>query len=132
MHCESAMSFYKWKVGNNHENCLGKILKRRYRKGRFSAPVSSDTCNFSCVLQSSRAKQKSMIPLLVYYHLIGSFTNIFHILNNNQQRKWVLATNLKFLIPISLEYDSVSIWYFKLRLFDLTEFMFELSKVLKI
>ena len=60
-------------------------MKRRYRKGRFSTPVFSDTSNFSCVLQSSRAKQESMIPLLVYYHLIRAFTNIFHFLNRNQQ-----------------------------------------------
>ena len=37
--------------------------------------------------------------------------------------KWTLVTNLNFLIPISLHHDGVNLWYFKLRPFDLTEFI---------
>ena len=36
---------------------------------------------------------------------------------------WVFATNLNFLIPISLHLDGVNRCYFKLRLFDLAEFI---------
>ena len=37
------------------------------------------------------------------------------------QRNWVFATNLHFLTSISLQPDGVLLWYFNLRLFDLTE-----------
>jgi len=36
---------------------------------------------------------------------------------------WVFATNLHFLTPISLQPDGVDLWYFKLRLYDLPEFI---------
>ena len=35
---------------------------------------------------------------------------------------WIFATNLNFLLPISLQLDGVNLWFFKVRLFDLTEF----------
>ena len=40
-----------------------------------------------------------------------------------QQRNWVFVTNSNFKIPISFQPDSVNLWYFKLRLFCLTEFI---------
>ena len=40
------------------------------------------------------------------------------------QRNSVFATNSNFLIPISLQPDVVNLWYFKLCMFDLTEFIF--------
>ena len=40
-----------------------------------------------------------------------------------RKRKWVFVTNLNCLIPISLQSDDVNLWYFKLRLFGLTEFI---------
>ena len=39
------------------------------------------------------------------------------------ERNWVFATNSEFIIPISLEPNVVNLWYFKLILFDLTEFI---------
>ena len=36
---------------------------------------------------------------------------------------WVFATNSDILIPISLQLDGVNRWYFKLRIFDLMEFI---------
>ena len=42
----------------------------------------------------------------------------------NPKRNWVFATNSNFLIPISRQPDGGNPWYFKLRLFDLTEFIF--------
>ena len=39
------------------------------------------------------------------------------------KRNWVLATNSEFIIPISLETNVVNLWYFKLILFDLAEFI---------
>ena len=39
------------------------------------------------------------------------------------QRNGVFATNINVLIPISLHPDGLNLGYFKLRLFDLTEFI---------
>ena len=36
-------------------------------------------------------------------------------------KKFSVYTNSNFLFPISLQPDSVNLWYYKLRLFDLTE-----------
>ena len=36
---------------------------------------------------------------------------------------WVFATNSNFIIPIPVQPYGVNSWYFKLRLFDLTEFI---------
>ena len=36
----------------------------------------------------------------------------------NLQRNWVFTTNSNFLIPISFQPDVITLWYFKLRLFD--------------
>ena len=40
-----------------------------------------------------------------------------------------LTTNSRFIIPISLQSDGVHLWYFKLRLFDLTELIIWFIKV---
>ena len=37
------------------------------------------------------------------------------------QKNWVLATNTNLLKPTFLQPDGVNLWYFTLRLFDLTE-----------
>ena len=39
------------------------------------------------------------------------------------QRNSVFDTNSNFLIPISIQPNGVNLWYFKLRLFDLTDFI---------
>ena len=39
------------------------------------------------------------------------------------KRNWVFVTNSKFQISISLKPIDVNFWYFKLRLFDMTEFI---------
>ena len=44
-------------------------------------------------------------------------------IRKNEQRNWVFATNFNFLIPIFFKPNGVNLWYFKLRLFDLTEFI---------
>ena len=49
------------------------------------------------------------------------FTKVSHY-QFVRQRNWVFTKNSNFLIPISLQPDAVNRWYFKLRLFDLTEF----------
>ena len=46
-----------------------------------------------------------------------------YLLLFSPKRNWVFATNSKFIIPISLEPNVVNLWYFKLTLFDLTEFI---------
>ena len=45
------------------------------------------------------------------------------------QRNWVFATTSNFVIPISYQPDGVYLRYFKLRLFESTEFIIEISKV---
>ena len=40
-----------------------------------------------------------------------------------KQRDWVFGTKSNIQTSISLELDFVNLWYFKLRLFDLTEFI---------
>ena len=40
--------------------------------------------------------------------------------NYKNLRNGVLATNSSFLIPISLQPDGIKLWYFKVRLFDIT------------
>ena len=47
---------------------------------------------------------------------------VFSLLKN-MERNWVFATNLIFLILISLQPDGVNLWIFKVRLLDLTEFI---------
>ena len=42
---------------------------------------------------------------------------------------WVFATNLNISVSLSLQPGGVNLWYFKLRLHNLTEFIVELSKV---
>ena len=41
----------------------------------------------------------------------------------NYKRNWVFATNSNFLTPLSFQPDGVNLWYFKLNLFNLTEFI---------
>ena len=43
------------------------------------------------------------------------------------ERNWVIATNSNFLIPISLQLDGVTLWYFIFRLFDLTDVIINLK-----
>ena len=44
-------------------------------------------------------------------------------------KNWDFATNSNFLIHISVQPDGVGYWFFKVRLFDLTEFIIEMFKV---
>ena len=39
------------------------------------------------------------------------------------ERSWVFTTISDFLISISLQSDDVNLWYFKLKLLGLTEFI---------
>ena len=43
--------------------------------------------------------------------------------HNLVQWNWAFATNTNFLIPIYLQPNVVNLWYFKLRLFVITEFI---------
>ena len=43
--------------------------------------------------------------------------------NRKMKRNWVLVIKSNFLISIFLQPDGVNLWYFKLRLFDLGEFL---------
>ena len=40
-----------------------------------------------------------------------------------QQRNWDFVTNSNCLIPIAFQHDGLILWTYKLRLFDLTEFI---------
>ena len=39
-----------------------------------------------------------------------------------------LPQTQNYLIPISLKTDNINLWYFKIRLFDLTDFIIDISK----
>ena len=55
------------------------------------------------------------------------FISIFNI--KRLQRNWDFATKSNFRIPISFQPHDENLWYFKLRLFDLTVFIvFEISR----
>ena len=55
------------------------------------------------------------------------FISIFNI--KRLQRNWDFTTKSNFRIPISFQPDYENLWYFKLRLFDLTVFIvFEISR----
>ena len=41
----------------------------------------------------------------------------------DKEINWVFETNSDFLIHISLQPDGINLLYFKLRLFDLTDFI---------
>ena len=45
-----------------------------------------------------------------------------------EKRNWAFATNSNFIIPLPWQPDGESLWHFKFRLFNLTEF-FGKSKV---
>ena len=61
----------------------------------------------------------SSIPLLK-----GAFSFIKPLFSKtNNQRNWVFGTISNIETAISLELDVVNLWYFKLRLLDLTEFI---------
>ena len=45
------------------------------------------------------------------------------LVNLDTEADRVSATNSYFLIPLSLQLDGVNLLYFKLRLFNLTEFI---------
>ena len=55
----------------------------------------------------------------VFFNMYGKHSTLNY---TEGKRNWVFATNLNFLTPISLQPDGVSLWYFKIRLFDLIEF----------
>ena len=63
---------------------------------------------------------RSHIQYRSFVH-IHIYCNNFPRSCNFSLRNWVFSTNSHFLTLISLQPDSVNLWYFKLRLFDLTE-----------
>ena len=58
-------------------------------------------------------ESKTKIPVLYLKGRLWKF-------RKSQKRNWVFGTNANFLISISLQSDGVHIWYFKLRLFNIT------------
>ena len=54
-----------------------------------------------------------------YFKKLHKIFKYFH----KVQRNWFFATNLTFLIPIYKQPDGVKLWYFKLILFNLIEFI---------
>ena len=57
------------------------------------------------------------------YRKINNRVGYFFIYPLTLQRNWVFVTNSEFIIPNSSEPNVVNLWYFKLILFDLTEFI---------
>ena len=60
---------------------------------------------------------------------VHRFIFVFSLLLNmtmkgiSAKRNWVFATNSEFITPISLELNVANLWYFRLTLFDLIEFI---------
>jgi len=53
----------------------------------------------------------------------GKRNKNLHCLYCKMKRNWVLVLNSNFLISIFLQPNGVNLWYFKLRLFELGEFL---------
>ena len=69
------------------------------------------------------SKENANWPCLLLFdlfitHLVGSLS-----------KELSICTNSSFLIHISLQYDGANLRYFKLKLFNITDFKFEKSKV---
>ena len=66
-------------------------------------------------------------PLYLFFCPFFRIPNFYLILFLNLflgvEKNLFFVTNLKFSIPISLQPHGVNNWFFKLRLFDLTEFI---------
>ena len=67
-------------------------------------------------------KKVTIFKSLIFYIFLLCFKKD-HEIEGKDKRNWVFATNSNFQIPISLHPDSVKRLYFKLRLFELTEFI---------
>ena len=61
--------------------------------------------------------------LLTIIHILGLILKLEILRNDLSENNWVFATNSEFIIPISLEPNVINLWYFKLILFYLTEFI---------
>ena len=74
----------------------------------FKSHVSCKTRNAFCLYRK----------ILKHILISNNYIKKFKI-----QRNWVFATNSNFLIPKSVQPNSVNLRYFKLRFFDPTEFI---------
>ena len=92
----------------------------------FNPMLTLDILNFELYLISkvytSRVKRYRDTKFWVFGKDLISFMK-------KMLKKLSLCHKLKFSIPTSLQHDGGNLWYFKLRLFDLTELI---SKVFKI
>ena len=61
--------------------------------------------------------------LLSIIHILGFILKLEILRNDLSENNWVFATNSEFIIPISLEPNVANLWYFKLILFYLAEFI---------
>ena len=68
-------------------------------------------------------KYWSFLDHILFSWIILTFTQFFNCRQIVVQRNWVFATNSNFLSPISLQSDRVNLWYFKLWLFNIMEFI---------
>jgi len=68
-------------------------------------------------------KYWSFLDHILFSWIILTFTQFFNCRQIVVQRNWVFVTNSNLLSPISLQSDRVNLWYFKLWLFNIMEFI---------
>ena len=112
---------------NKHGNSLTTFISYSIQAGFFPG---LSYCSI-WVFQFRRLISKT--PGLKIFKMLSMYHYCIFKLNEDiakfVQRNWVFVTNSNFPIPITLNPDCVSLWHFKLRLIDLTEFIDWKSKV---
>ena len=116
--------------------CLNYYVEKekKFQHSNVRGGVNTPTqCNSVKTLQNFLHLWNGMVNgfSCILYHFLLLFFCKYFLLNNwilqkklpFLQRNWVFATNLIFLIPFSCQPNSLHIRYFKLRLFNLTEFI---------
>ena len=95
---------------NNQDTCLNSI-------------IDNHNTGWDCKDDLKLFKYDNSKIRLRRLSWMWSLNGLFNDLTKKKKKELVFATSSNFLISISLESDGVNLWYFKLRLIDLTEFI---------
>ena len=101
-------------------NCLDRNGKLIFSVIRFPNDpcVGSGGFNGTCYTASECSAKGTFLP---YFWILYFFLSFFDF--TFLQRNWVFVTNSSFLSPMYLQPDVANLLYFKLRLFDPTQFI---------
>ena len=92
-------------------------ILRETSSGQIIVPQSTWTTKLN-YLHPKKNSKKQKKNIILEFLCRASFLQV-----KNWQRNWVFATNSNCLILISWKPNGGNPWYFKVRLFDLTEFI---------